>query len=251
MCGQFDFQFPISTSSSKNFFKCTTFNFQFISVHILEIKESGTCQKRFSKGTISYTFLLLDLISYQLKVYFKLIDVREYQCNAYLHLLLLLLTLKVPLWWTPFKQFFLNIILTHVTKKLRILYLWLSILGGVDVHFIQEPSNPSYFNNGSDANLVWDYTDPHNKVQNIIYSVHEGDKFVRAMVNGSHSVQEHPDIPPSYKGRVKIEGRATLVIKNINPGDNTKFKCGLFGSFVGEIQSTVQLIVTGTYYRYF
>ncbi|CAH3157670.1 unnamed protein product [Pocillopora meandrina] len=38
-------------------------------------------------------------------------------------------------------------------------------------------------------------------------------------------------IPPSYKGRVKIEGRATLVIKNINPGDNTEFECELIGDF--------------------
>ena len=50
-------------------------------------------------------------------------------------LLLLLLTLKVPLWWTLFKPFFLNIILMYpyVTKGLRIVCLWLSILGGVDV----------------------------------------------------------------------------------------------------------------------
>ena len=126
------------------------------------------------------------------------------------------------------------------------LCLWLSILGGVDVRFTQEPSNPSYFNNGSDANLVWDYTDPHNNVQSIIYSVLVGRTFVRMMVNDSHGVQEHPNIPPSYKGRVKIEGRATLVIKNINPGDNTKFKCEIMGSFLYIIQSTVQLIVAGT-----
>ena len=110
------------------------------------------------------------------------------------------------------------------------------------MHFTQEPSNPSYFNNGSDANLVWDYTDSHNKIQYIIYSV--------LVDNGSRGVQEHPNIPSSYKGRVKIEGRATLVIKNINPGDNTEFKCSMFGSFVGTIASTVQLIVAGTYYRY-
>ena len=72
---------------------------------------------------------------------------------------------------TLLKPFFLNIILTHVTKGLRILCLWLSILGGVDVRFTQEPSYSSYFNNGSDANLVWDYTDPHNNIQYIIYSV--------------------------------------------------------------------------------
>ena len=120
----------------------------------------------------------------------------------------------------------------------------LSILGGVDVHFTKEPSDPSYFNNGSDANLVWDYTDPHNKIQGIIYSVLVNGAFIRMIFNDSH-VQEHPSIPLSYKGRVKIEGRATLVIKNINPGDNTKFKCEMLGSFSYKVESTVQLIVAG------
>ena len=39
------------------------------------------------------------------------------------------------------------------------------------MRFTQEPSNPSYFDNGSDANLVWDYTDPLNKVQGTLFSV--------------------------------------------------------------------------------
>ena len=116
------------------------------------------------------------------------------------------------------------------------------------MHFTQEPSNPSYFINGSDANLVWDYADPHNDIQNILYSVLVGGKFVKMMVNSSsHGVQENPNIPASYKGRVKIEGRATLVIKNINPGDNTKFECELIGHFLYVVQSTVQLIVAGMY----
>ena len=152
----------------------------------------------------------------------------------------------MPLWLTLFKPFLLNINITHGTKGLRILCLWLSISGGVDVHFTKEPSNPSYFNNGSDANLVWDYTDPHNKIQHIIYSVLVNVAFVRVIVNDSHGVQEHPSIPPSYKGRVKIEGRATLVIKNINPGDNTNFICELSGDFLNTFQSTVKLIVAGT-----
>ena len=126
--------------------------------------------------------------------------------------------------------------------------IWLSILGGVDVRFTQEPSNPSYFNNGSDANLVWDYSDPHNKIQYIIYSVLVDGTFVRMMVNDSRGVQEHPNIPPSYKGRVKIEGRATLVIKNINPGDNTEFKCIIRGG--QNIENTVKIIVAGMYYRH-
>ena len=118
------------------------------------------------------------------------------------------------------------------------------------MHFTQEPSNPSYFNNGSDAKLVWDYADPHNKIQDILYKVQVNGVFVEMMVNNSLGVQEHPNIPPSYKGRVKIEGRATLVVKNINPGDNTKFNCELIGSFINTFQSTVQLIVAGIYYRY-
>ena len=185
-----------------------------------------------------------------MKVYFGLIDtISEYQCSAYLYLLLLLLTLKVPLWWTLFKPFFLNIIFTHVTKGLKILCLWLSILGGVDVRFTQEPSSPSYFNNGSDAKLVWDYTDPHNDIQDILYEVQVNGAFVKMMVKNSLGVQEHPSIPPSYKGRIKIEGRATLVIKNINPRDNVKFNCELIGSFLETVKSTVQLIVAGRYYR--
>ena len=44
--------------------------------------------------------------------------------------------------------------------------------------------------------------------------------------------------------RVKIEGRATLVIKNINPADNTKFKCELERG-LRTFRSVVQLIVAG------
>ena len=118
------------------------------------------------------------------------------------------------------------------------------------MRFIQEPSNPSYFNNGSDANLVWDYTDPHNNVQNVLFKVEVNGSFVKMLISNSQGVQEHPNNPQSYKGRVKIEGRATLVIKNINPGDNTKFNCELIGSFINTFQSTVQLIVAGTYHRH-
>ena len=167
-----------------------------------------------------------------------------------LYLLLSLLTLKVSLWWTLFKQFFLDITITHVTKGLRIFCLWLSILGGVNVHFTQEPSDPSYFNNGSDAKLVWDFADPENKIRRITYSVLVNGKFLRMIVNGSHGVLEHPEIPPSFRGRVKIEGRATLVIYNINPGDNTNFRCELIGSFLYLVQSTVQLDVAGKHNRH-
>ena len=120
----------------------------------------------------------------------------------------------------------------------------------MDVRFTQEPTNPSYFNNGSDVNLVWDYTDPHNKTQGILYSVLVKGAFVKMIFKDSRGVQEHSSIPSSYKARVKIGGKATLVIKNINLGDNTEFKCEMWGSFVGKLESTVQLIVAGMYYRH-
>ena len=118
------------------------------------------------------------------------------------------------------------------------------------MRFTQEPSNPSYFKNGRDASLVWDYTDPHNEVWGILYSVLVNGAFVRMIFKNSGGVQEHPDITPSYKGRVKVEGRATLVVRNINLADNTEFKCSVYGSFVGTIGSTVHLIVAGTYNRH-
>ena len=125
----------------------------------------------------------------------------------------------------------------------------MSILGGVDPAFPQEPSNPSYFINGTDAKLVWDYNGPQSNIKSIVYSVLVNGAFISMMVNDSNGIQEHPRIPTSYKGRVKIEGRATLVIKNINPGDNTKFKCEVTRGLV-TIKSIVQLIVAGTCYRH-
>ena len=185
----------------------------------------------------------MNLIFVQMKVYFELNDISEYQCRAYLHLLLLLLTPKVSPWWTLFKLFFLNDILT-------ILCLWLSILGGTNVYLTQEPSNPSYFNIGSDANLVWDYTDPHNEIQFIVYSVVLDNKFAKLILNDSQGVRENPNIPSLYKGRVEIKGRATLVIKNINPRDNSKFKCEMRAGSPGTVESAIQLIVAGTYYKH-
>ena len=123
-------------------------------------------------------------------------------------------------------------------------------LGGVDVKFTQEPSDPSYFNNGSDANLVWNYADPHNKIRGIVYSVLVNGEFKAMIFNDSRGVQGHPSIPSSYRGRVKIEGRATLNIKNICPKDNTKFRHLMSKNPVGEVKSSVKLIVVGMYCRH-
>lgn len=110
------------------------------------------------------------------------------------------------------------------------------------------PSNPTYVNNGSTARLMWDYSDSNNELQAIIFSVKMdgiGEKeFKRMMVKQNGVVQEHKALPPVYKGRVRIEGNATLVIEKITSQDNTEFRCELLGS-KGDRRSLVQLIVAG------
>ena len=160
--------------------------------------------------------------------------------------MLLLLTLKVPLWWTLFKPFFLKNILTLVTKGLeyyeREYYVYCRLFYGVWVWI--SPRNLLI-----QVTLTMIVMPTLCGTMHTVYSVLLHGTFVRMMINSSHGVQEHPNIPLSYKGRVKIEGRATLVIKNINPGENTKFKCEITGSFLYSVESVEQLIVEGMYYR--
>ena len=94
--------------------------------------------------------------------------------------------------------------------------------------FTLEPPNPSYAGNGSNAKLLWDYSlDNQAELLGIIYSVKEPSGAFAGMLvkltNGS--VMNHQGIPAAYKGRVRIEGRASLVVENVTPRDNTKFKC--------------------------
>ena len=112
--------------------------------------------------------------------------------------------------------------------------------------FTMEPSDPSYVNNGSTAKLVWDYSDPQKQLQGIVFYALDSGTFVKLLVKQNSVVQEPDEIPSIYKGRVRIEGNATLVIEHITPKDNTKFRCKMFGP--GNPESTVQLIVAGLYY---
>ncbi|XP_022802381.1 titin-like [Stylophora pistillata] len=118
-----------------------------------------------------------------------------------------------------------------------------------DLQFTMTPSNPTYVNHGSTAKLVWGYSDSNNELQAIIFSVEvDGIRekgFKRMMVKRNGVVQGHPDLPPVYKGRVRIEGIATLVIENITTLDNTRFRCQLIGS-KRDRKSLVQLIVAAT-----
>ena len=112
-----------------------------------------------------------------------------------------------------------------------------------------KPPNPSYAGKGRNAKLVWDYSvDNQGKLLGIIYSVKErSGTFTGMLVKSTDgSVMNHQSIPAAYKGRVRIEGRASLVVENVTPQDNTEFKCALVPNSGTDLESTVQLIVTGT-----
>ena len=112
-----------------------------------------------------------------------------------------------------------------------------------------EPPNPSYARNGTLAKLVWDYSvDNQGELLGIVYSVKEpSGVFVGMLIKSMDNiVTNHQSIPAAYKGRVRIEGRASLVIENVTPQDNTEFKCALVPNSRTDLESKVQLIVTGT-----
>ena len=67
-------------------------------------------------------------------------------------------------------------------------------------------------------------------LQGIIWSVlPKGQRNVVPMLvkEGDADAVPHPNIPSSYKGRVYIKERATLVIVNITLQDKTQFYCTL------------------------
>ena len=122
--------------------------------------------------------------------------------------------------------------------------------------FTLEPLNPSYARNGSDVKLVWDYSVDNQQAEldGIIYSLKiSSDSFTNMLgLQNDGTVTTFSTIPNEYKGRVRIEGRASLVIENITSQDNTAFKCTLVAQTgVGrDVLSAVQLIVTGMYYSF-
>ena len=115
--------------------------------------------------------------------------------------------------------------------------------------FTLEPPDPSYARNGSNTKMMWDYSvDNQAELLGIIFSVKgPSGAFIEMLVKSMDGrVADHQSIPTVYKGRVKIEGRATLVIENVTPEDNKNFKCALVPKAGKDLESSVQLIVTGT-----
>ncbi|XP_078379837.1 uncharacterized protein LOC144662788 isoform X3 [Oculina patagonica] len=115
--------------------------------------------------------------------------------------------------------------------------------------FTKEPDNPSYVTKGNNVTLVWDYavTDRQAELKGITWEVYISNMYKLLIVelkNGDRVVKS--DMPSAYTGRVDIEGRASLVIKNITDQDNTLFQCTLRAEPTSGLQiqiSTVKLIV--------
>ena len=123
--------------------------------------------------------------------------------------------------------------------------------------FTQEPRDPSYFKKGTNATLLWDYSvdNQQTELQGIIWSVipkGQSNGVPMLVKEGDADAVPHPNIPNSYKGRVYVEGRATLVIVNITLQDKTQFYCTLRpkgGSGLSIVNSYIRLSVPGMNYQ--
>ncbi|XP_078379924.1 uncharacterized protein LOC144662846 [Oculina patagonica] len=122
-----------------------------------------------------------------------------------------------------------------------------SFLEGV-IKFTLEPSDPSYARKGSNARLVWDYNvdDKQKELLGIgFYVLVSNRPFLGMLVQFKNgTVAEHSQLPAAYRGRVRMEGNASLIIENVSAQDNTRFMCRLFAELGADHESEVQLIVT-------
>ena len=122
-----------------------------------------------------------------------------------------------------------------------------SIIQGLTAPFTEAPSDPTYVMAGSDARLKWNYD--HGNVDNVAIQYKKSGSFVPLVVKDNKgSVQVNPREPKNLTDRVTIEGNATFVIKAVNAGDSTRYRCRL--TPVGKPPSTegpVRLILAGGY----
>ena len=117
--------------------------------------------------------------------------------------------------------------------------------------FTKEPDNPTFIAKGNNVTLVWDHTvtDRQTELKGISWAAYFNNQFKNLIVelnNGSRVVKS--DMPPAYTGRIAMKGRASLVIANITPQDDTFYKCALLAEPASGLQdegSTVKIVVTG------
>ena len=118
---------------------------------------------------------------------------------------------------------------------------------GLNPPFTEAPSDPTYVAAGSNARLKWNYD--HGNVDNVAIQYEKSGLFKGLVAKDSKgSVQVNPNEPKSLTDRVTFEGNATLVIKAVNTGDSTRYRCEFTPVGGGSTtEGPVRLIVAGRY----
>ena len=104
---------------------------------------------------------------------------------------------------------------------------------------------------GSIATMKWDYQ-VDNRDAELKYIFWRGrnkttsDIFSLLFEDNKGNVNISTQIPQMYVGRVEKIGRATLVIKNLAYEDAAIYICTLAQKFAADLDSRVELVVTGT-----
>lgn len=104
---------------------------------------------------------------------------------------------------------------------------------------------------GSIATMKWDYQvgDREAELKYIIWRVRNKTTSViypLLFEDNKGNVNISTQIPQMYVGRVEKTGRATLVIKNLTYEDATRYICFLDQKIGQDLDSHVELVVTGT-----
>ena len=99
--------------------------------------------------------------------------------------------------------------------------------------------------------MKWDYKvdDRDAELKYIIWRVQNkttSEFFTLLFENNKGNVNISTQIPQMFEGRVEKIGRATLVIKNLTYEDTTRYICIIDQKFGQNINSPVELVVTGT-----
>ncbi|KAJ7326571.1 hypothetical protein OS493_027525 [Desmophyllum pertusum] len=122
-----------------------------------------------------------------------------------------------------------------------------------DLTFTQEPGAKLYRQEGSNVALTWDYkVDKIGELEYIIWRVYNKTEMkTRNLIveYKKFGYVRYTNYTLSAYGteRLKKEGRATLVIKDITFEDSTNYRCILSGENA-TAESLVELIVTGHTY---
>ena len=133
----------------------------------------------------------------------------------------------------------------HVTNNL---FFLLFTEGAVS--FTEKPNSTLYFMKGSIATIKWDYkVDRTAELNYIVWRVKilaDARIYPLLFEDNKGRVNISTRIPQMYVGRVEKTGRATLVIKGLTYEDTTRYVCTLDPRVGYDVESTVDLFVTGT-----